>query len=228
MINTMNLQTQPLIIYTPQPTDTRNIPNHQNQGDDKPESSNARNTSSPQQNIPRSFLYSENIINEGVNVCNRSIIGKFITDKPIYVSSIQNGLENIWGSPSGLKIQVLEGKVLQFYMNDSADQDRILQGNPWIFRNAWLIVKPWDRQVDYHTIDFEHVPVWIQLWGLPQHCKTKQMGESIRALMCNVEASEFYEYPGKQVIIKIKVAINVNNPIMSGIHVGNPTDGTCW
>jgi hypothetical protein len=54
------------------------------------------------------------------------------------------------------------------------------------------------------------------------------MGESIGALMGNVEASEFYEYPGKKVIIKIKVAIDVHNPITSGIHVGNPTDGTNW
>ncbi|MCH80382.1 hypothetical protein A2U01_0001149 [Trifolium medium] len=54
------------------------------------------------------------------------------------------------------------------------------------------------------------------------------MGESIGALMGKVDAAEFYEYPGKQVIIKVKVAINTKNPILSGIHVGNPTDGTCW
>jgi hypothetical protein len=90
------------------------------------------------------------------------------------------------------------------------------------------VVKPWDRETDVHTIDFDHVPIWIQLWGLPPHCKTKQMGESIGALIGQVEASEFYEYPGKKVIIKIKVAINIRNPILYGIHVGNPIDGTCW
>jgi hypothetical protein len=46
--------------------------------------------------------------------------------------------------------------------------------------------------------------------------------------MGKVEASEFYEYPGKKVIVKIKVAINIHNPITSGIHVGNPNDGTSW
>ncbi|GAU30599.1 hypothetical protein TSUD_392900 [Trifolium subterraneum] len=54
------------------------------------------------------------------------------------------------------------------------------------------------------------------------------MGESIGTLLGTVEKVEFYEYPGKKVIIKIKVAINVKNPITSGIHVGNPIDGTCW
>ncbi|PNY00123.1 hypothetical protein L195_g023399 [Trifolium pratense] len=113
-------------------------------------------------------------------------------------------------------------------MNNVEDQDRILHENPWIFRNSWLIVKPWDRETDPETLDFDHVPVWIQLWGLPPHCKTKAMGHHLGSLMGEVEASEIYEYPRKQIIIKIKVAINVHKPILSGIHVGNLTDGTCW
>jgi hypothetical protein len=47
------------------------------------------------------------------------------------------------------------------------------------------------------------------------------MGESLGTLMGKVEASEFYEYPGKKVIIKIKVNLNVYKPVTSGIHVGN-------
>jgi hypothetical protein len=70
------------------------------------------------------------VIEEGVKACQGSILGKIITEKPIHVSSIQNGLDNIWGSPEGLKIQEIEGKILQFYMNKTIDQERILLGNP--------------------------------------------------------------------------------------------------
>jgi hypothetical protein len=173
-------------------------------------------------------LYLEQIIEEGIKACQGSILGKIITEKPIHVSSIHNGLDSIWGFPAGLKIQEIERKILQFFMQNSADQERILQGNPWIFRNSWLVLKPWDREIDPRTLDFDHVPVWIQLWGLPHHCKTKAMGRHLGSLMGEVENSEVYEYPEKKIIIKIKVAINVHKPIQSGIHVGNPTDGTCW
>jgi hypothetical protein len=54
------------------------------------------------------------------------------------------------------------------------------------------------------------------------------MGAHLGSLMGDVEASEIYEYPGKKIIVKIKVAINVHQPIPTGIHVGNLTDGTCW
>jgi hypothetical protein len=137
-------------------------------------------------------------------------------------------LDSIWGAPQGLKVQEIEGKILQFFMDKEEDQERILQGNPWIFRNSWLIIKPWDRETDPQSLDFNHVPIWVQLWGLPQHCKTKAMGESLGSLMGKVESSEFYEYPGKKVIIKIKVHIDVHKPIPSGIHVGNPKDGSTW
>jgi hypothetical protein len=224
--NPINMpQNQNMFITTPNSTINKDFPPHNTHHNDSPESSNARNQPPK---IPRSFLYSETDIHEGIQACNHSIIGKIITNKPIHINSIQNGLDNIWGSPPGLKIQELGRRILQFFMNDLADKDRILLGNPWIFRNAWLVVKPWDRETDVHTIDFDHVPIWVQLWGLPPHCKTKQMGESIGALMGQVEAAEYYEYPGKKVIIKIKVAINIHNPILSGIHVGNPIDDTCW
>jgi hypothetical protein len=48
-------------------------------------------------------------------------------------------------------------------MDNVANQDRILWGNPWIFKNSWLVVKPWDRETDPRILDFDHIPVWIQL-----------------------------------------------------------------
>jgi hypothetical protein len=192
------------------------------------ESSQTHNQNTHQNIPPQYFVYPETIIQEGVQACSKSILGKIITDKTIYASSIQNGLESIWGAPQGLKVQEIEGKILQFFMDKEEDQERILQGNPWIFRNSWLIIKPWDRETDPQSLDFNHVPIWVQLWGLPQHCKTKSMGESLGSLMGKVESSEVYEYPGKKVIIKIKVHIDVQKPIPSGIHVGNPNDGSCW
>jgi hypothetical protein len=219
-------QNQIFTTCIPLPSETHQFNQHQQ--NDVPESSSTRKPNPQQQNIPRSFLYDESSVNEGINICQCSIIGKIITDKPIHVKSIQNGLESIWGSPPGLKIQALEGKLLQFFVNNISDHDRIIAGNPWLFRNAWLVVKHWDREVDYHKMDFDHVPIWIQLWGLPPHCKTKQMGENIGSLIGKFETAEFFEYPGKKVIIKIKVAIDINKPILSGIHVGNPTDGTNW
>lgn len=54
-------------------------------------------------------------------------------------------------------------------MDKKLDHDRILLGNPWIFRNSWLVLKPWDRESDIRNLDFDNDPFWIQLWGLPNY-----------------------------------------------------------
>ena len=54
------------------------------------------------------------------------------------------------------------------------------------------------------------------------------MGKRIGNLLGNVTKTEIYEYPGKNIIIKIRVELNTNNPIIPGLHIGNTIDGTTW
>jgi hypothetical protein len=58
---------------------------------------------------------------------------KKVMNNKIHVSSIQKGLESIWGNPAGLKIQEIEEGILQCFMDRKYDQERILLGNPWVF-----------------------------------------------------------------------------------------------
>jgi hypothetical protein len=48
---------------------------------------------------PGFFVYPEKVVTDGVSACQRSILGKLITNKPVHVSSIQMGLDSIWGAP---------------------------------------------------------------------------------------------------------------------------------
>ncbi|KAK2374338.1 hypothetical protein QL285_075310 [Trifolium repens] len=110
---------QNLFITTQPITEAMNHYNNHYTQNDIPESSNSRknthnNSTEPPQSksqptpnprIPRSFLYSEVDIQDGIQACSQSVIGKIITDKHIHVNSTQNGLESIWGAPQGLKIQ---------------------------------------------------------------------------------------------------------------------------
>jgi hypothetical protein len=61
--------------------------------------------------------------------------------------------------------------------------------------------------------DFLHTAKFMVMGGIPG------------SLMGMVEAAEFYEYPDRNMIIKIKVNININNPMLAGIGVENPIDG---
>jgi hypothetical protein len=107
------------------------------------------------------FYYQESYVQESIKTCQNSVIGKFLSNKIIPLPQIQNILNGIWGKPMGFKIVELEGKTYQFIMEKAEDTQRILKGSPWIVRNIWLVVHPWDRKTLLKELDFTNVPLWI-------------------------------------------------------------------
>ncbi|RHN54608.1 putative transcription factor interactor and regulator CCHC(Zn) family [Medicago truncatula] len=113
-------------------------------------------------------------------------------------------------------------------MDNTEDVKRILKGSPWIVRNVWMIVHPWDRKVSIKDLNFSLVPLWIQLWGLPIHCKTATIGKSIGEQPGEVMDSAVYELADKAKFVNIKILFNISDPIRAGLFIGNKVDGVNW
>ncbi|MED6160540.1 hypothetical protein PIB30_052313 [Stylosanthes scabra] len=45
-----------------------------------------------------------------------------------------------------------------------------------MFKNAWLLVKRWERKEDSHDEGLDTAEIKIQIWGLPEHYKTTKLG----------------------------------------------------
>lgn len=174
------------------------------------------------------IVFDEEDVEEGLQVCKNSVVGKILTEKPIHKGSLQSALANIWCNPKGFRMEEIEDKLYQFFLEEEKDAKRILQGSPWIFRNSWLIVKEWDRATDPKTMEFSTVLIWIQLWGLPPHCRTRSMGMKIGSCLGEVLESELFEFPEKRIINKIKVALDIAKPIKAGANAGSRKDGVFW
>jgi hypothetical protein len=173
-------------------------------------------------------MYRETHIKDGVNQCKTSLIGKILSDKPILKPILQNTLQGIWGNPKGFTITETEGGLFHITMDSESDLQRAVKGNPWTIRNCWFVVHQWDRKISPNNMDFKHVQVWIQLWNLPIHCKTVNMGKHLGTQLGKVEDTGLYDYPQKARIVKIKVSLNVEEPIRPGLFIGNTTDGITW
>jgi hypothetical protein len=173
-------------------------------------------------------MYKGTHIQEGVNHCKNSLIGKILSEKPILKPILLNTLLGIWGNPKGLKITETEGGLFHITMDSDTDLQRAVKGNPWIIRNSWFLVHHWDRKINPNNMDFKHVQIWIQLWNLPIHCKTTNMGKHLGSQLGKVEEAALYDYPQKARIVKIKVNLNIEEPIRPGLFIGNTTDGITW
>ncbi|KAK2444933.1 hypothetical protein QL285_015923 [Trifolium repens] len=172
--------------------------------------------------------YQEDIIQDGIQNCQQSLIGKLITEKIIPKQIIQSTLLGIWGNSEGFQLSEVEGGFCHIAMKNDKDIQRALKGNPWTIRNSWLMVQPWDRQKDPQDLEFHKVPIWIQLWGLPLHCKTIAMGKHLGEQLGLVEDAALYDFLDKARIIKIRVQIDTNQPVRPGLYIGNTKDGIKW
>ncbi|MCH91034.1 hypothetical protein A2U01_0011958, partial [Trifolium medium] len=86
----------------------------------------------------------------------------------------------------------------------------------------------YQRNVNPKQLDFDKVPIWVQFWGLPIHCKTISLGQHLGSQIGQVEEAALYDYPEKACIVKVKVQINIADPIRAGIFIGNAKDGITW
>ncbi|KEH24235.1 DUF4283 domain protein [Medicago truncatula] len=171
-------------------------------------------------------MYEEELLQEGLKQCKNSIIGKLLASKQISKQILHSSLMGIWCNPTGFKITELENNLYQFSFEKEVDINRILKGEPWIIRNVWLKLYLWNRNTNIQELDFTHAPLWIQVWGLPLHCKTIAMGHQIGAQIGKLEEAAIYEYPNNAKIIKVKVQYNISNPILAAQSGQGTTTGT--
>ncbi|KAJ1399443.1 Zinc finger, CCHC-type [Sesbania bispinosa] len=96
----------------------------------------------------------------------------------IYDEEDVHALAGIWCNPVGFRVEEIMPKTFQLFFDSEEDISRILRGSPWIFRNSWLILKRWSREQTVNDDEFLKVMIKVQIWGLPPHCRTANMGKN--------------------------------------------------
>jgi hypothetical protein len=102
---------------TPHHTITQHIANHQQ-------------NVSPNSAEDTFYWYQEDHIQEGIQNCQKSLIGKLLSEKIVTKQIIQNTLLGIWGDPQGFQLSEVEGGFFNIIMDREKDIQRALKGNP--------------------------------------------------------------------------------------------------
>lgn len=80
--------------------------------------------------------------------------------------------------------------------NTNADENKIMEGRPWIFYNSLFVRKQLEGRAQTSSMLFNTQLFWVQMFDLPIRCMNKvygkQIGESIgRVLHVDVDADEY-------------------------------------
>ena len=98
--------------------------------------------------------------------CSLSLLGRFLTTKPINLRAAKNLLRSIWKMGSDLKITDVGDGLIQFKFAIESQLVWVLNNNPWSFNNQLFLLRRWEKGMTAFSINFQYVLIWVQVWGL--------------------------------------------------------------
>lgn len=67
---------------------------------------------------------------EGVSRCEKSLVGRVLTRKPVNKGASEAAFGSIWENPSGFRVEEIRPRIFQFFFEKESDLERILVGGP--------------------------------------------------------------------------------------------------
>ncbi|XP_027108697.1 uncharacterized protein LOC113755897 [Coffea eugenioides] len=156
----------------------------------------------------------------GKEECRKSLFGRIMGDRIANFTGVKNFVNQVWGFPKNMVAVELGANLFQFNFSDAMDMEKVLDGRPYTIDNQLLNVKVWEEGIDRRMEAFQNAHIWVQLWNLPVHWITKEIGIKIGGIF---EAVEDIIIPlggskeGRH--IKLKVVINISLPLLRGTVV---------
>lgn len=123
----------------------------------------------------------------GLKECQLSIISKIIGEKRENFVRVKNFVQTSWGCSKRVKVAEIEANLFQFIFENHEDKGKILKGGAWLYDNQLLILKEWKERIEEDITTFTTSDFRIQVWNLPLHWLTKEIGKKIGARFSKVK-----------------------------------------
>lgn len=110
------------------------------------------------------------------------------TTRPFGHAALLNQMGNTWAVANGVTFHVKGPNQFLVQCRFLEDWKRIMDGGPWLFCKAPVIIVEYDGFTDFAEYMLNKVPVWARIEGLPDGLMTKRAsgeggGESRRSAL---------------------------------------------
>ncbi|KAK6155819.1 hypothetical protein DH2020_010067 [Rehmannia glutinosa] len=149
--------------------------------------------------------------------CIRSLFGKVLGNKKVNFTGLKNTMNGIWPIDEPCALREIGFNKFQFIFQSQVDKKRVIQGKLWSFDNQFLVMREWKEGVDMKRENFSFIDMWIQVWDLPAHWISSEVGLKIGRLFPatkDVFIPETGSIKGRY--LKIKVSVEIEKPLLRG------------
>lgn len=166
---------------------------------------------------------------EEIESCSLSLIGKLLTSKPFNKRAALTSLRKAWGLEEGLQIVEVGSNLFQFKFHEEFDMERVVCGGPWSFDNQALMLRRWQKGMTARNVKFEHVSLWVQIWGAPFDMVTPTVASEVGKRLGVVEEVEKRQrQDGQNLFMRVRVALPISKPIRRGGFLASTEGERTW
>lgn len=156
----------------------------------------------------------EDGVEEEVNKYALCLVGRFSTEKNINTRAMISKMADVWKPAMGVNIKEIDPGIFLFQFYHREDMLFVINGGPWSFDNAMLIISTVPPGADPLSVPLWHLEMWIQIHELPAGFMSEAVGRQLGDFF-----GEFLLYDAKNnssiwmEYMRLKIRIDVRRPL---------------
>lgn len=159
------------------------------------------------------FIFDEGI-EEEINKYELCLVGRYLTEKSLNTRAMFSKMADVWKPAMGINIKEIDPGIFLFQFYHREDMFMVVNGGPWSFDNAMLIVSTIPPGMEPLKVPLWHLEMWIQIHDLPTGFMSEAVGKQLGDFF-----GEFLLYDARNnssiwmEYMRIKIRIDVRRPL---------------
>ena len=92
-----------------------------------------------------------------------SVIGKFLTPRPLNQKVVNDFLGSVWKMGNDLKMMDIRDGLIQFKFTMESQLRWVMNNGPWSFDDQLLVLKRWEKGMTARSMSFPVLPICVQV-----------------------------------------------------------------
>ncbi|BFG33831.1 hypothetical protein CerSpe_201050 [Prunus speciosa] len=158
-----------------------------------------------------------------------SLVAKVLTGKAVPKDGFIGVFSRLWKGTAEVSIKEIAEKRFLVRFANQRDMGRVLDMEPWTFREALVLLAGVSQGDDVRKIKITTGVFWVQLHGIPPLNMTGAVVKKIGGLVGSVLTVD--QFDGEDCVgrfARARVRMDIEQPLMRGAFVDFPEEGSTW
>lgn len=156
------------------------------------------------------------------------LAGAIIAGKIPNRGAIKTILQNAWAIYGEAKISHIKDNLFTVVVQDEGMADLIINDGPWSVMGFCFNVQRWPSNMAIEELQLHKVAYWIQAHGIPLNLLTAGNAIEIGEKLGEVKEVEDPWEKGSRGFLRMRVMIDVNNPLPQGFWLPRAEGHDTW